>query len=91
MPPSRATADDVDNAIAAWPTLSDLPESMHVNVIHTNFDLEGHLRKTLISSNLWVPPVGDRCPINDLPNELLSHIFWIGTFEEDEDEDEEDI
>lgn len=89
-PPRRPTAGDVDNLMSNWPTLADLPESMRENVIQTNFNLEAHLKK-IILSNPWVPPTGDQCPINDLPNELLAHIFALGAVEEEEDPEEDDI
>lgn len=89
-PRKPPTVQDVDDALAYWPTLSDLPESMRANVIRTNFNLEAHLKK-IILSNPFVPPTGDRCPINELPNELLAHIFHLGTFAESEEEDEDDM
>ena len=90
MPPRRPTPGDVDKVLDMWPTLSDLPESMRANVIRTNFNLEDALKKAILS-NPWVPPTGDRCPINDLPNELLAHIFHLGAFEDDDEEDEDDM
>jgi len=92
MPPPRpATADDVDKALANWPTLDDLPDNLrqNVQVIQSNFNLADHIRD-IILRNPYVPPTGDRCPINDLPNELLAYIFGLGTFDEDED-DEDDM
>lgn len=48
----------------------------------------------VILSNPFIPPTGDRCPINDLPNELLAHIFCLGTSAEeygcDDDEDDDE-
>lgn len=39
-------------------------------------------------NNPWIPPAADRCPVNDLPNELLAHIFTLGSFDfADEDTD----
>ncbi|KAG1749295.1 hypothetical protein EDB19DRAFT_182219 [Suillus lakei] len=45
-----------------------------------------------IKDNPFVPPKGTRCPVNDIPPELLSLIFEIGaqSIEDGEDEDEED-
>ncbi|KAG1765922.1 hypothetical protein EDD22DRAFT_1013423 [Suillus occidentalis] len=42
--------------------------------------------------NPFVPPKGTRCPINDIPPELLSLIFEVGaqSIEDEEDEEEED-
>ncbi|KAF7982884.1 hypothetical protein HWV62_25128 [Athelia sp. TMB] len=90
MPPRRPTAGDVDKVLDMWPTLADLPESLRANAIHTNFNLEDVLKRVILS-NPWVPPTGDRCPINDLPNELLAHIFHLGAFEDDDEEDEDDM
>lgn len=48
-----------------------------------------------VASNPFVPPTGGRCPINELPTELLSYIFLLGTAGseegDDDDDDEEDI
>ena len=92
MPPRRATADDVGRMLADWPTVDDLPESVRRNVqtIQTDFNLERHIRN-IIACNPYVPPTGDRCPINDLPNELLAQIFFMGTDEEEEEDDEDDM
>ena len=92
MPPRRPAADDVSKLLAAWPTVDDLPESVRQNtqIIQTNFSLEDHLRN-IIMQNPYIPPTGDRCPINDLPNELLAHIFSLGTFESDDGDDEDDM
>jgi hypothetical protein len=92
MPPRRATADDVDKILANWPTLNDLPEPLrqNVDVIQTGFSLQDHI-KNIIACNPYVPPTGDRCPINDLPNELLAHIFQLGTEGDEDDDDEDDM
>lgn len=59
-----------------------------IEVIRADFSLEDHLRTRMnLVNNPWVPPKG--CPINDLPNELLSHIFHLGTLAEEEDVDED--
>jgi hypothetical protein len=50
--------------------------------------LQDYLQQ-LILSNPFVPPKGDRCPINDLPNELLAYIFLLGTSADDDDEDDD--
>ncbi|KAG9315490.1 hypothetical protein JVU11DRAFT_3103 [Chiua virens] len=44
--------------------------------------------QTLLPDNPFVPPKGDVCFINDLPPELLSHIFEVGA--EDNDSNDED-
>ncbi|KAH9922794.1 uncharacterized protein BXZ73DRAFT_51327 [Epithele typhae] len=48
-----------------------------------------------LSNNPFVPPQGERCPINDLPPELLDHIFSLGWVadrdHEDDDDDFEDV
>ncbi|KAG1776192.1 hypothetical protein EV702DRAFT_355293 [Suillus placidus] len=46
----------------------------------------------LTKDNPFVPPKGARCPVNDIPPELLSLIFEVGarSIEDGEDEDEED-
>ncbi|KAF9497707.1 hypothetical protein BDN71DRAFT_1444536 [Pleurotus eryngii] len=44
----------------------------------------------MLANNPFQPPTGRRCPINDLPNELLGHIFFLGTYDDDEEEEEEE-
>lgn len=46
----------------------------------------------LTKDNPFVPPKGTRCPINDIPPELLSLIFEVGaqSIEDEVDEEEED-
>ncbi|KAI8978677.1 hypothetical protein BD414DRAFT_465679 [Trametes punicea] len=45
-----------------------------------------------LSSNPFVPPKDGRCLINQLPSELLSHIFTLGwTPERDQEPDEDDF
>lgn len=46
----------------------------------------------LIKDNPFIPPKGTRCPVNDIPPELLSLIFEVGaqSIKDGEDEDEED-
>ncbi|KAK0201729.1 hypothetical protein DFS33DRAFT_1015103 [Desarmillaria ectypa] len=48
---------------------------------------------SMLANNPFVPPQG--CPINDLPNELLAHIFYVGMkmqeeYEQDGDLEEDD-
>ncbi|KAH9891638.1 hypothetical protein C8Q73DRAFT_80790 [Cubamyces lactineus] len=44
-----------------------------------------------LSSNPFVPPKEGRCPINELPSELLAHIFTLGwTPERDQEPDVDD-
>lgn len=50
----------------------------------------------MLANNPFVPPTSG-CPVNDLPNELLAYIFFLGTeieneeefFDANEDEDDE--
>ncbi|KAI0657434.1 hypothetical protein C8Q70DRAFT_935084 [Cubamyces menziesii] len=45
-----------------------------------------------LTSNPFVPPKDGRCLINDLPSELLAHIFTLGwTPERDQEPDEDDF
>ncbi|KAG1797768.1 uncharacterized protein HD556DRAFT_241395 [Suillus plorans] len=46
----------------------------------------------LTKDNPFIPPKGTRCPVNDIPPELLSLIFEVGakSIKDGEDEDEED-
>lgn len=39
-----------------------------------------------LKNNPFNPPVG--CPINNLPNEILAYIFHVGTFMDDEEDEE---
>ncbi|KII85661.1 hypothetical protein PLICRDRAFT_324778 [Plicaturopsis crispa FD-325 SS-3] len=85
--PAKAAAD-LDNILDQWPKLEDMGDMGDIEVIRTDFSLEDHLRTRMnLVNNPWVPPKG--CPINDLPNELLSHIFHLGTLAEEEDVDED--
>ncbi|KAF9077637.1 hypothetical protein BDP27DRAFT_1208449 [Rhodocollybia butyracea] len=43
--------------------------------------------KEILKNNPFVPPKG--CPVNDLPNELLAHIFYVGMLMEEEDDDDD--
>src|ERR1700730_3925614 len=86
MPSGRPTGDDVGKVSANLrPTFDDFSEP---GVIRTNFSLEDHIRN-IILCNPYVPPRGDRCPINDLPNELLAHIFVLGSSDEEGDEEDD--
>lgn len=71
---------------------SVLPESGRrlLETIQVDFNLADHL-KNIIMSNPWVPPTGDKCPINDLPTELLAHIFTLGALEENDPDEEDDM
>lgn len=55
-------------------------------------DALGKVSKDMLRNNPFVPPtVG--CPINDLPSELISHIFYVGMKMEEDwpvDDDEDD-
>lgn len=85
-PKRQVTADVINDS------LGDLPPTLRDNmrVIQTRFDLEAHLRN-IILSNPFVPPTGDKCPINDLPNELLAQIFTVGALEDDDEDEEDDM
>jgi len=87
MAPRRATADDGSSMLANWPTI-DSPPGFVRRAIQTSFNLGEHI-KNIVARNPYVPPTGDRCPINDLPNELLAHIFYLGTDEDEEDEEDD--
>ncbi|KAH0832320.1 hypothetical protein J3R83DRAFT_13332 [Lanmaoa asiatica] len=45
----------------------------------------------LLPDNPFVPPKGDVCFINNLPPELLSHIFEIGADNEEADDNDSDV
>ena len=81
--PKRQTTD-------ANGSLGDLSPQLRDNtrVIQTRIDPDPYVRN-IMPSKLYVPPTGDKCPINDLPNELLAQIFSMGALE-DNDGDEED-
>jgi len=44
----------------------------------------------LLTNNPFQPPKDGKCPINDLPNELLGYIFQVGVNEEEADEWDDD-
>lgn len=50
------------------------------------------VRDQMLANNPYEPPSNGKCPINDLPAEILGHIFEIGVMmqEDGEDEDEDD-
>ncbi|PPQ85155.1 hypothetical protein CVT25_004162 [Psilocybe cyanescens] len=43
----------------------------------------------MLTNNPFQPPKDGKCPINDLPNEILGYIFSVGVKEEEEEEEEE--
>ncbi|KAK7469178.1 hypothetical protein VKT23_003669 [Stygiomarasmius scandens] len=65
-------------------------KAMRENVEMSAFEAMQQVTKEMLLNNPFVPPKG--CPINDLPNELLAHIFYVGMVMEEEsyDSDEED-
>ena len=84
MPKPKRQTTDVNGS------LGDLSPQLRDNmrVIQTRFDLDAYVRNIILSKPC-VPPTGDKCPINDLPNELLAQIFSMGALE-DNDGDGED-
>jgi hypothetical protein len=71
------------------PKFDDLPPSVRES-LRLVTSTEDTLR--LLTHNPYIPPKNS-CPVNKLPNELLSHIFWLGSMEdknEDEDDDDDD-
>lgn len=56
----------------------------------THIEAMQEVTRHMLANNPFIPPKG--CPINDLPNELLAQIFYLGTKmgEEDEDSDGDD-
>lgn len=75
----------------------ELAKDMSQNLINVLREIPGTspaaaLRKVttdMLANNPFIPPtVG--CPINDLPNELLAHIFILGTQMEDDSDGDED-
>ncbi|KAG7443059.1 uncharacterized protein BT62DRAFT_347562 [Guyanagaster necrorhizus] len=66
---------------------------MRENPGMTPKDAVERVTSSMLANNPFVPPQG--CPINDLPNELLAHIFYLGMkmqeeYEQDGDLDEDD-
>lgn len=51
-------------------------------------DAVKRVTSSMLANNPFVPPQG--CPINDLPNELLAHIFYLGMKMQEENEQEGD-
>ncbi|TFK74785.1 hypothetical protein BDN72DRAFT_832871 [Pluteus cervinus] len=45
--------------------------------------------ENMMKDNPWVPPEGTKCPIHDLPNEILAYIFGLGIQIEEEEEEED--
>ena len=48
------------------------------------------VREHLLSNNPYEPPSNGKCPINELPAEILGHIFEVGAEMQDEWEEEEE-
>ncbi|KXN88239.1 hypothetical protein AN958_07698 [Leucoagaricus sp. SymC.cos] len=46
--------------------------------------------REMLKSNPFVPPEGDKCPINVLPDELLAYVFETGMQMEEDNGDEEE-
>ncbi|KAK0504050.1 hypothetical protein EDD18DRAFT_1131825 [Armillaria luteobubalina] len=51
-------------------------------------DAMKRVTSSMLANNPFVPPQG--CPINDLPNELLAHIFYLGMKMQEEQEQDGD-
>ncbi|KIM43144.1 hypothetical protein M413DRAFT_443953 [Hebeloma cylindrosporum] len=47
------------------------------------------VQEQILANNPWEPLKNGKCPINDLPNEILAYIFSIGVKEEEEGDDSE--
>ncbi|OCH86387.1 hypothetical protein OBBRIDRAFT_242419 [Obba rivulosa] len=54
-------------------------------------DIEASSSTGPSGGNPFIPPADGKCPINDLPDELLAHIFLLGTPQYSDDEDDDDI
>ncbi|KAH8825297.1 hypothetical protein DL96DRAFT_1612707 [Flagelloscypha sp. PMI_526] len=67
---------------------SHLAQILHDNPGVTHIEAAKLAQNVMLSNNPLVPPL--RCLINDLPNELLAHIFQLGLVMEEEDQDEEE-
>lgn len=91
MAPRKKGAASDNSVLKGWPSaaISDIPDALRQNAARGNFNLEETIKKIILDHNPFVPPKGDRCPINDLPNELLAHIFYLGAFESEEDEEDD--
>ncbi|KDR82760.1 hypothetical protein GALMADRAFT_57896 [Galerina marginata CBS 339.88] len=44
----------------------------------------------MLANNPYQPPKDGKCPINDLPDEILGHIFLVGVKEQEEEEEGDD-
>ena len=64
------------------------------SVLKTNPKLTTHqamwtVQERILANNPWEPLKNGKCPINDLPNEILAYIFSIGVLQEQEGDDSE--
>ncbi|KAF5369445.1 hypothetical protein D9758_002646 [Tetrapyrgos nigripes] len=73
---------------------ADLKEGL-AKVMQENVDMDAvkamqQVTAKMLAENPFIPPLG--CPVNEIPPELLAHIFYVGTVMEEEgsDEDEEE-
>lgn len=68
---------------------ANLASTMNSNALLTPDAAMRKVTMEMLKNNPWVPPKG--CPVNDLPPELLAHIFNVGAqMEADEDFDDEE-
>ncbi|KAE9404063.1 hypothetical protein BT96DRAFT_955791 [Gymnopus androsaceus JB14] len=75
---------------------SNVKKVMQENPSMSALDALSKVEKDMLKNNPFVPPTSG-CPINILPNELISHIFFVGMTmeakwpEEDEMEEQQDL
>ncbi|KAF9454717.1 hypothetical protein P691DRAFT_655384 [Macrolepiota fuliginosa MF-IS2] len=67
----RRLTQDLINKLA--PLLKERPEL-------STLDAMGKISKEMLENNPFAPPEGNKCPINMLPDELLTCIFEMGMF-----------
>lgn len=56
---------------------SNVKKVMQENPSMSALDALSKVEKDMLKNNPFVPPTSG-CPINILPNELISHIFFVG-------------
>ncbi|TFK40561.1 hypothetical protein BDQ12DRAFT_647608 [Crucibulum laeve] len=81
MPPkaTRALVADLEHEKQALADISStLASVLAENPKLTHEQAIEQTRLRMLKNNPFVPPEGDKCPVNDLPTELLAYIFRVG-------------
>jgi len=70
---------------------SSLSKVLRTNPNMTPKEAVWSIEKNLLENNPYNPPADGKCPVNDLPEEILTYIFQVGVKMQEEDEWEDDV